>query len=128
MSYNRISFQPECQTKSEYFPLIDPEPLPCIIEGRSCQPNIFDPYRMDPSVPNNFATSLNIVFQFSSIRYASFKRLDPCNERMVYIYCYGMGREFIFKAQIDPTKTHNYKTKCIMEQLDVQNSFDIIYE
>ena len=78
-----------------------------------------------PSISNNFATSLNIVFQFSSIRYASFKRLDPCNERMVYIYCYGMGREFIFKAQIDPTKTHNYKTKCIMEQLDVQKSFNI---
>ena len=47
---------------------------------------------------------------------------------MIYIYCYGMGRQLLFKAQIDPTKTHNYKTKCIMEQLDVQNSFDIIYE
>ena len=63
------------------------------------------------------SSTLSIKIHFSKILHIS-------NERMIFKCLLGMGSDMFVKVWIDPNKIYSYKTKFIMEQLDVQNSFN----
>ena len=43
---------------------------------------------------------------------------------MMYKYWYGMGSDMFLKAPMNPTTPSSFKTRLIIEQLDIHNSFN----
>ena len=63
-AYYNTSPEPEIQTKSEYWPSIEPEPPPYMIQGESSRERLCCPYRVYPSSPYVIALSYGEYTQF----------------------------------------------------------------
>ena len=123
LSYKKISFEPEYKTKSEYLQQIDPEPPPYMIQGNICRPNAHGLFTSLSSTDDNTASCTSVLLQPLQSKYIFSKTLQLSNKRMIFNLLFGMGSDIFIKAKIDPTIIYSYKTKLIMEQLDVQDSF-----
>ena len=123
LSYNKISFAPEYKTKSEYLQQIDPEPPPYMRQRfmlRSNIPGLYTPY--EPINHNTTSYISDLPLHLPS-RYVLFKILHPSNKRMITKSLLDMGRDMFIKVLEDLTNMYPFKTKLIMEQLDIQDSF-----
>ena len=123
LSYNKTYFEPEYKTKSEYLQQIDPEPPPYMMQRFMLRPNI---HGLSPSYkPTNYNTTscTSALTLHLPSRYVLFKILHPSNKITVVKSFLNMGRDLSIKVLKDPTIMYTYKTKVIMEQLDVQDSF-----
>ena len=95
--YESIPIGIEHQTKSEYLASIEPEPPPYMPQRSSCGTNCFKSCRVQQSV------SCNIAHYYGEFIFISFK------------------------SHIEAAMIHSYKTKLVMDQLDVQNSYGYLW-
>ena len=78
-----------------------------------------------PYQPSNYTTTscINDLLLHLPSRYVLFHILHPGNKRMITINLLDVGRDIFIKVLKDPTIMYPFKTRLIMEQLDVQDSF-----
>ena len=123
LSYKKISLEPEYKTKSEYLQQIDPEPPPYMRQRFMLRPNIPGLYTPHELINHNTTSCINDLLLHLPSRYVLFKILHPSNKRMITRNLLDVGRDMFIKVLEDPTIMYPFKTRLIMEQLDVQDSF-----